>query len=163
MRSRAISGSMMLLSALLSPMPVAAQTGAAAPTIAPEEYAARRDSLAARLGDGVVLAFGAAAPRGEEPPHQLPAFRWLTGLLEPDAALVLELGVYVSTRLLDIPPDTPKNRTMIAKVRVAVTRYNSIGIRIEDDYASTPTGVEWLSRAPREPAEIESAMARRGH
>ena len=69
----------------------------------------------------------------------------------------------MSTSLLDILPDTPKNRTMIAKVRAAVARYNTIGIRIEDDYAITPTGVEWLSRAPREPAEIESAMARHGH
>ena len=52
---------------------------------------------------------------------------------------------------------------MIAKVRAAVARYDNIGIRIEDDYSITPTGVEWLSRAPREPAEIESTMAHRGH
>ena len=52
---------------------------------------------------------------------------------------------------------------MIAKVRAAVARYDNIGIRIEDDYAITGTGVEWLSRAPREAGEIESAMARRGH
>jgi Xaa-Pro aminopeptidase len=52
---------------------------------------------------------------------------------------------------------------MIAQVRAAVTRYNNIGIRIEDDHTITPTGVEWLSRAPREHAQIESAMARRGH
>jgi Xaa-Pro aminopeptidase len=57
----------------------------------------------------------------------------------------------------------PKNRAMVAKVRAAVTRYNNIGVRIEDDYAITPNRLEWLSRAPREPAEIESAMARRGH
>jgi Xaa-Pro aminopeptidase len=57
---------------------------------------------------------------------------------------------------------TPKNRAMIAKVRPAVARYNGISVRIEDDYTITDHGVEWLSRAPREPAEIESAMAHRG-
>ena len=31
-------------------------------------------------------------------------------------------------------------------------------IRIEDDYVATPTGVEWISRAPRELSEIEAIM-----
>jgi Xaa-Pro aminopeptidase len=33
-------------------------------------------------------------------------------------------------------------------------------VRIEDDYLVTASGVEWLSRAPREIAEVEAAMAR---
>jgi hypothetical protein len=61
----------------------------AAQGIPPAEYAARRDSLAARLDSGVVIAFGAAAPTGVFRPAQLPAFRYLTGFMEPDAALVL--------------------------------------------------------------------------
>ena len=46
-----------------------------AQTIPAPEYAARRDSLAARIGGGVVVAFGARAPVGWERPGQLPAFR----------------------------------------------------------------------------------------
>jgi Xaa-Pro aminopeptidase len=50
---------------------------------------------------------------------------------------------------------------MIARVRPVVERYQNVGIRIEDDYAVTASGVEWLSRAPRELAEVEGEMARR--
>ena len=70
---------------LLLPAALAAQE------IAPAEYAARRDSLAARLDSGVVVAFGAPTPTGIVQPGQLPAFRYLTGFLEPNAALVLVL------------------------------------------------------------------------
>jgi Xaa-Pro aminopeptidase len=85
-----------------------------------------------------------------------------TGTFAPGDVFTIEPGVYVSTRLLDMLPDTPKNRAMIAKVRPAVQRYHDIGIRIEDDYAITATGIEWLSRAPREIGEIEAEMGRRG-
>jgi Xaa-Pro aminopeptidase len=91
-------------------------------------------------------------------------YAWLApGAFEAGDVFTIEPGVYVSTRLLDMLPDTPKNRSMIAAVRAAVERYNNIGIRIEDDYLITPSGVEWLSRAPREMGEIEASMrARRG-
>jgi Xaa-Pro aminopeptidase len=67
----------------------------------------------------------------------------------------IEPGVYISTKLLDMLQDTPKNRAFIGKVRKTVERYNNIGVRIEDDYVVTPKGLEWLSRAPREIAEVE--------
>jgi Xaa-Pro aminopeptidase len=67
----------------------------------------------------------------------------------------IEPGLYISTRALDALPDTPRNRAFIAKVRPAVLRYNNTGVRIEDDYAITPSGVERLSTAPREIEEIE--------
>jgi len=54
------------------------------------EYQARRDSLAARISDGVVVAFGGRTPVSDFGTFfQLPAFQYLTGYAEPDAALVL--------------------------------------------------------------------------
>jgi Xaa-Pro aminopeptidase len=74
---------------LLDPPTADAQPAAPAP-IPAAEYAARRDSLLARLGDdAVVIAFGERAPIGFPAFYQVPTFRYLTGFLEPEAALLL--------------------------------------------------------------------------
>ena len=93
--------------------------------------------------------------------HDRPHPWYGTGSFAEGDVFTIEPGVYISTRLLDILPDTPRNRAMIAKVRPAVERHQNIGVRIEDDYVVTATGLEWLSRAPREIAELEAEMARR--
>jgi Xaa-Pro aminopeptidase len=80
-------------------------------------------------------------------------------VIAPGSAFTLEPGVYVRERLLeDVVPDSPRNRAMADRVRAAVRRYANIGVRIEDDYVATARGVEWVSRAPREAAEVEAAM-----
>ena len=81
-----------------------------------------------------------------------------TGSFQLNEVFTIEPGVYISTALLDMLADTPKNRAFIAKVRPMVERYNNTGIRIEDDYLVTADGVEWLSKAPREMKEIEEVM-----
>jgi Xaa-Pro aminopeptidase len=102
--------------------------------------------MAHGLGHGIGLEV-------HDPPHP-----WVgTGTFQVGDVFTIEPGIYISTRLLDMLADTPKNRAMIAKVRPVVERYQNIGVRIEDDYVITAGGVEWLSRAPREIAEIEAA------
>jgi Xaa-Pro aminopeptidase len=74
----------------------------------------------------------------------------------------VEPGLYVSPDLLKSLPDTPKNRAMLAKIRPAVETYTGMGVRIEDVYALTDSGLDWLSDgAPREIAEIEALMRQR--
>src|SRR3954463_6818675 len=82
----------------------ALRTGAQIPD---SEYAARRDSLAARIGDGVVVAFGGRTPVADFWPfYQLPAFHYLTNFDEPDAAFVMVVqGGRGSTTLFLTPID----------------------------------------------------------
>jgi Xaa-Pro aminopeptidase len=75
-------------------------------------------------------------------------------------AFTIEPGLYVRASALEGLPDTPRNRAMINRVKPALERYKNIGVRIEDDYFVTPTGVERVSQAPREITEVEAAMGR---
>lgn len=74
------------------------------------------------------------------------------------SAFTIEPGIYVRENLVGILPDTPKNRAIGETIRAAVRRYANIGVRIEDDYIVTATGVDWISRAPREIQEVEAEM-----
>jgi Xaa-Pro aminopeptidase len=74
----------------------------------------------------------------------------------------VEPGLYVSPDLIAALPDTPKNHALLAQVRPAIEKYRGIGVRIEDDYALTDTGLELLSGdVPREIPEIEALMRQR--
>jgi Xaa-Pro aminopeptidase len=58
--------------------------------ISASEYAARRQALVERVERGVFIAFGGREPVRHWPPfYQLPAFRYLTGFLQSNAALVM--------------------------------------------------------------------------
>jgi Xaa-Pro aminopeptidase len=69
------------------------------------EYAARRDSLAARVRNGVVVAFGGRTPVTDFGPfYQLPAFHYLTNFHEPDAAFVMVVRDGRGTSTLFLTP-----------------------------------------------------------
>jgi Xaa-Pro aminopeptidase len=77
----------------------------------------------------------------------------------PGDVFTVEPGLYVSPDLLGSLPQTAKNRGMLAKIRPAVEKFKGMGVRIEDDYALTESGLEWLSKGvPREIADIEALM-----
>ena len=83
---------------------------------------------------------------------------YFTGTIATGSAFTIEPGIYVRENLLEILPKTAKNDALIAKLRPAVEKFRNIGVRIEDDYIGTEQGVEWISRAPREIAEVEAMM-----
>ena len=83
---------------------------------------------------------------------------YFTQKIAPGSAFTIEPGIYVRADALDVLARTPRNAALVAKLRPVIEQYRNIGVRIEDDYVATPSGVEWISRAPRELAEIESLM-----
>lgn len=82
--------------------------GAASAQVTEAEYAARRAGLTAKLGDGVYLALGAREPGlNHESFWQAYNFRYLTGFLEPGAALVVVRKDGKDTPMLFVPPKDP--------------------------------------------------------
>lgn len=81
-----------------APQPV---TGTAQDPVMHQEYAARRAALAERIGNGVFVAFGSPEPAADYLEFaQNSPFRYLTGINEPQARLVMTVTDGVSQSLL---------------------------------------------------------------
>lgn len=79
--------------------------------------------------------------------------------LAPGMAFVVEPGLYIRPQALDELPDTPDNRAFKAAVLPAVRKYAHIGIRIEDSFLLTESGLTSLSAGvPRTIEDIERFM-----
>jgi len=143
------------------------------------EYAARRDSLAAHIDSGVVIAFGAPDPTGIRRWSQFPAFRYLTGFLEPNAALLLVKRAGTSTGILfaasrdprralydGFPPDsaavareTRLNVRSLPALRPVVDSLVTMGLPVYDlrDFATADAATQdTLTRGGRFMADLVS-------
>ena len=82
--------------------------------------------------------------------------------LEPGMAFVIEPGLYIREEALDALEDTPENPAFKEKVKPVLAKYRDIGVRVEDSFLLTETGLVRLSaRVPRTLEEIEALMAGR--
>jgi len=79
--------------------------------------------------------------------------------LEAGMTFVVEPGIYVRPQALEALPDTPENRTFKTAVAKAVEKYKGLGVRVEDSFVLTATGLKNLSATtPRTIEEIERHM-----
>ena len=86
---------------LLAPLPLVAQVSQA-------EYRQRRDSVLGRTGDAIVLALGSPEPEHDyQSFFQNSSFAWLTGLREPETALVLVRRGAERKAFFFVPPRDP--------------------------------------------------------
>lgn len=82
--------------------------------------------------------------------------------IEPGFTFVIEPGLYIREQALDQLPDTPEMKAFAEKVRPVVRKYKDIGVRVEDSFLVSETGLVRLSKdTPRSVEEIEAWMAGR--
>src|SRR5438874_3869606 len=67
----------------------------------PEEYAARRGRVMAKIGDGVAIIQGTTERPGEQPLRQANQFFYISGVVEPRAILLLDAKTHRSTLFLN--------------------------------------------------------------
>jgi Xaa-Pro aminopeptidase len=79
--------------------------------------------------------------------------------LAPGMTFVIEPGIYIRPEALDHLPKTPANAAFIEKVRPMVEKYKHLGVRIEDSFLLTVSGLTNLSaKVPRTIEQIERLM-----
>src|SRR5690349_298793 len=109
------------------------------------EYAARRDSLAARVHNGIVVAFGGRTPVTDFGPfYQLAAFRYLTNFQEPDAALIMVVRDGRGTSTLFLTPIAPRRAFYYGRRPDSAAVVNDFGMRART-FASLPSVVDSLA------------------
>ncbi len=80
--------------------------------------------------------------------------------LEPGMAFVIEPGIYIREGALVHLADDSDNATFVEKVRPTYEKYKNIGVRIEDSFLLTESGLERLSgTVPRTIDAIERYMS----
>ncbi|MDQ6635314.1 MAG: Xaa-Pro peptidase family protein, partial [Gemmatimonadota bacterium] len=110
----------------------------------PQEYAARRLALEARIPDGVFIALGAREPTQDYLSfYQSPSFYYLTGFKEPDAALIMvKKGGQVVSSTMFVQPREPNQEVWT-------------GVRAGVDGVAALTGIKGRSAADL-PAVLDS-------
>ena len=113
--------------------------------ISRQEYAARRDSLVAKVQDGALVVFGAREPQKDYLSFfQEPNFLYLTGVREPNAALVIVKRGGRATGTIFVQPNDPAAEVWT-------------GARMGLDTARTRTGL--ASRAAEDLMPVIDSLA----
>ena len=79
--------------------------------------------------------------------------------LQAGMTFTIEPGLYIRQSVLDQLLKTPANLALIAQIQPAVSKYDTIGVRIEDSFVMEPGGARALSVAvPKTIKDVETFM-----
>jgi Xaa-Pro aminopeptidase len=79
--------------------------------------------------------------------------------LQPGMTFTIEPGLYIRQSVLDQLPRTEANLALVARIQAAVTKYDAIGVRIEDSFVMEADGVRNLSAAvPKSIHDVEAFL-----
>jgi len=90
MRSHVTLAACLAAGLLTVPLPAAQPVFRGTDVFPPEEFAARRAKVIARIGDAVAIVNGTTEPPGEMPLRQNNQFHYLSGVVEPRARLIID-------------------------------------------------------------------------
>jgi Xaa-Pro aminopeptidase len=122
----------------------------AAAQIPTAEYAARRDSLAARIGHGVVVAFGGRTPTSDFGPfYQNPAFHYLTNFDEPDAAMILVAKGGKATTTFFLSPIDPRTAFYYGRRPDSASVESTLGVKARTFSAITAFADSIANASPK--------------
>jgi Xaa-Pro aminopeptidase len=76
--------------------------------------------------------------------------------LAPGTVFMIEMAAYVRRNIDAIFEKTPRNATFLSKTAAARAKYAGWGARLEDEFFSTPAGIELVTPWPRGPGEVEA-------
>jgi Xaa-Pro aminopeptidase len=83
-------------------------------------------------------------------------------VIDIGTAFTIEPGIYIRQDTIDNLPKDPQTAAIVAAIQPAVNKYKDIGVRIEDSYLLTPSGLVTLSeKAPKQVADLEKIVGTR--
>ncbi|MEO8563471.1 MAG: aminopeptidase P family protein [bacterium] len=78
--------------------------------------------------------------------------------LEPGTVFMIEMAAYVRRNMESIVASTPKNAAFLSKTAAARAKFAGYGVRMEDEYFTTPSGPTLVTVWPREIADVEARV-----
>jgi len=139
---------------------MSASSGRLHAQIPASEYDARRDALAARIKDGVVVAFGGRTPVTDFGPfYQIPAFHYLTNFDEPDAAMVLVAKAGKPTTTFFLSPIDPRTAFYYGRRPDSTSVERTLGVKARPFSALGASSTRLQASARPRPSTLSPTSA----
>ncbi|MEI6246821.1 MAG: aminopeptidase P N-terminal domain-containing protein, partial [Acidobacteriota bacterium] len=115
----------------------------------PEEFAARRATVMAQIGDGVAIMLGTTEPPGEMPFRQNNQFFYLTGVTEPRAYAIIDGRAKTTTVFLQPKTATQDNSQYGPGMSPGAAAAKALGVDAAVDRAEFTAAITAIAKDKR--------------